>query len=97
MYIVSANVHVQCRETIYDYLRREDKSNVPYCIEAVFICNQCDPIKQLGLFTAGTIYKNLQISQIGTLIKDDPKDVCCMFNQYLVNVTRGIGVHVPYY
>ena len=35
-----------------------------------------------------------------TLIDDskiinDPKDVCCMFNQYFVNVTRGIGVHDP--
>ena len=35
-----------------------------------------------------------------TLIDDskiinDSKDVCCMFNQYFVNVTRGIGVHDP--
>ena len=28
-------------------------------------------------------------------IINDPKDVCCMFNQYFVNVTRGIGVYDP--
>ena len=32
---------------------------------------------------------------IQRLIINEPKDVCCMFNQNFINVTRGIGVHDP--
>ena len=54
----------------------------------------CDMVKPLISDKGSKTNTNITLIDDSKMI-NDPKDVCCILNQYFVNITRGIGIYDP--